>query len=45
MSELDPERGAPADIADPVDGTLQDFIACRDRLWRCIAHWTGIPHR
>ena len=45
MSELDPERGAPADIADPVDGTLQDFIACRDRLWRCIEHWTGIPHR
>ncbi|MBU6162844.1 MAG: hypothetical protein KGO50_17150 [Myxococcales bacterium] len=45
MSEYDPDRVAPADIADPIDGTLQDFIECRDRLWRCIRQWTGVAHR
>lgn len=44
MSEFDPERGTPVDIDDPVDGTLEDFIVCRDRLWRCIQHWTGVSN-
>ena len=45
MSDFDPDRTAPVDFSDPVDGTLEDFEECRDRLWRCIQHWTGVAER
>jgi hypothetical protein len=32
---LDPLDGRP-DVEDPVDGTLEDFVACRERLERIV---------
>lgn len=36
LGEFDPERGADAEIADPIGQSIEVYRECRDRIVRCV---------